>query len=226
MHKSDGLAMRTPLYGFVSTFTHFNAATKYISDKVSIHAAKKAAQLLARAQAKANAQSNNENKSTADELDSKVDYPKSKHEHNFDGYVSTICNNALIKFANKAKPEDAEKLMQMSIDREVKHFCSNIVYEAIIRIGNSLRDIIGNGKVKTISDTMVRNTIRQMHVMTGVSYDAFNTHTTQAMAKFNEIRVSRRAERKAERNTTNDKVNKSQLKQEKTVDNDDPEYDE
>ena len=250
LRRSDGYLKRTPLYRFAMTFNHFDAANKYLADKVNMDKAKKAAAALAKAQAKLAAHeakveasrqavdgdkdndkhdAKSVDKSATDKHDAKsvksdefrLEYPKSTYEYSFDGYVGTICNNTLVKFANSAKPEDKEKLMQMSINKEVKQFCANLVYEAIVRIGDSLRDTV-ESRAKTISDAMVKNAIRQIHIMTGSQCDAFDKHQAVAMVKFNEIRKSRRDERKAERDaaaksTTNEKsTEKSSDKPKKT----------
>ena len=125
------------------------------------------------------------------------DYPKMKQLYSFDGYINTICNNVKFRLAETTTTDaDKEKIHGVSVGREFKQFCSFIVYEAILRIGESLRKTVEHGKVKTISDKMVTDVLQQIHTLSGVSYDTVNQRMVSAMSKFKELRAKKADERK------------------------------
>ena len=133
-------------------------------------------------------------------------YPAPKQLYSFDGYINTICNNVKIHMAEAASESDKERILGISVGREFKMFCSNIVYEAILRIGDSLREIVECGKVRTISDKMVNDVLRQIHTMSGVSFETVRTKMDDSMRKFKELRLKKADEKKKAEKKNEDPV--------------------
>jgi hypothetical protein len=182
--QTDGFSERVPLHPFVSTLSNYSAAVDWIDNCRDVREQVK--QLKAEGQ----------------EIESAdlPEYPDPKYKYDFEGYVGEICRSVKMRKAEKAET-DAEKALYLetSVSREFKQFCSHIVYEAILRIGYSLRLSVKRSGVKTISDAMVQYVLEQIHAICGIDYSVTEKAMTERLTRFGEWRAERKDERKRKR---------------------------
>ncbi len=72
------------------------------------------------------------------------------------------------------------------------------MYEAILRIGDSLRNAVRFQNVKTISDNMVYHVLQQIHSLCGVDYEQTETRMNERLTRFEAWRVERSEARATE----------------------------
>lgn len=121
-------------------------------------------------------------------------YPNPPYDEDFDGYVSDICRSVRSKLATQ-NPACAE----VSISSEFKRFCSNILYETILRIGSVLKTEVVFSSVKTVSDRLMFHAIRQIHSAYGLEFDSVQADITERLKKFSKWRDARRQKSKTKR---------------------------
>lgn len=99
-------------------------------------------------------------------------FPVVPGAHEFFGYVSEVCRSVKLRLARHAETEAQKNAyLSISLTREFRLFCSNMVYEAIMRVGSCLRQLIKWNGTKTINDSLVYHVLEQMHSCMGVAYE-------------------------------------------------------
>jgi len=98
-------------------------------------------------------------------------YPDPEYDTDFSIYVGYICDSVRVIMAKEAKTEeDREKILHTNTGSSLKSFCSNVIVEAIFRIGLSLKLSLKNGSAKTVTEHMVHSAVEQIHILFGVKY--------------------------------------------------------
>lgn len=83
-------------------------------------------------------------------------FPEPNYDKDFGNFVGNICKSVCIELAkNEKKKERADLFLSTSISRDFKQFCSNVVYEIILRVGRVLNTLLSNSGVKTVSDELL-----------------------------------------------------------------------
>jgi hypothetical protein len=187
LYRSKGYEERVPLDKFVKTFDNYQAALDWIDECYEL---KEEVRRL---------------KSAGELVDYEMpEYPSPDYDYGFDGYVTEICRSVKMQMAKEKKSEAEKELhLNVSVNKEFKQFCSYIVYEAILRIGNCLRESVEQSGVKTISDDIVMHVIRQIHHVCGLNFDAIEAEAAkhgmsmeQRLAKYAKWKATRKEKRK------------------------------
>jgi hypothetical protein len=177
---ADSSDARIPLDSFVKTFENYSIALNWID------ACKEVREEVATLKA--------EGKGV--EFTYPV-YPELGYDYDFEGYVGEICRSVKMRLSeDQVSDEDKSKYLDTSVSREFKKFCSYVVYEAILRIGACLRKSVERSGVKTISDTMVKYVLEQIHNVCGMDYDVTDTVMTNRLEQFAKWRIERKDERR------------------------------
>ena len=90
--------------------------------------------------------------------------------------------------SKKAAPK---KVYDINVSTEFKNFCSSVVCEFLVRIGNMLKNEISTRGIKTVNDTIIGAVISQYHIVCGVEpsstvefiHDIISKHATQTKEK-------------------------------------------
>jgi hypothetical protein len=97
------------------------------------------------------------------------DKPSSKlldKKENFTFYVADICKKIKSNFGS---PELKDKYASCNISKEFKEFCSNLIVEKIVHIGQMLKTEAQLRGVKTINDQIIKIMIHHMHTACGLN---------------------------------------------------------
>lgn len=184
--ESDDFPARVPLSNWVRTFEAYADGSKWVSDSYQKLVDFKAA----RAEGK------------QAELTKPV-YPEGNYDYDFSNYVGEIFRTVRAEMASSAKTdEDKAKCLNVTISSDFKKFCSHMICNAIMRIGHCLRDSVDRCRMKTISDSLVWHTIRQVHNMCGMPYEHLEEKMVASLKKFVVWRQQRKDKRRDERKKT------------------------
>lgn len=97
---------------------------------------------------------------------------------------------------NKEHVDSVRKLiLTLQNSREAKRFCSYLIYDAICRIGKSLKETVDYEGVKTVSDSMVMHVLRLLHTSHGVDFSKMEAHIQSSLLKFSEVSKKKRSAR-------------------------------
>lgn len=86
-------------------------------------------------------------------------------------------------------------ILTLQNSREAKRFCSYLIYDAICRIGKSLKETVDYEGVKTVSDSMVMHVLRLLHTSHGVDFSKMEAHIQSSLLKFSEVSKKKRSAR-------------------------------
>lgn len=133
--------------------------------------------------------------STASMTEPEYPAPKTKHEYTFDGYILDICRSVRMRMAERY-PEKRDTYLMLSNAKAFKSFCSNIVYETILRVGNTIKRKVEEGKTKTVSGGLVRSVIGDLHTLCGINPNPTFVLIDAALHQYDAWRVQKREENK------------------------------
>lgn len=116
------------------------------------------------------------------------DYPKIYEDnYSFTGYVVDICREVRKRLAAaETDPKKKELLISTNVSNDFKQFCSYILYEIIMRIGDNLKILVEASGVKTVSDAMVYQTLQQIHTTCGMDYQKTRLVMQEHLIKFSQ----------------------------------------
>lgn len=116
------------------------------------------------------------------------DYPKIYEDnYSFTGYVVDICRDVRKRLAAaETDPKKKELLISTNVSNDFKQFCSYILYEIIMRIGDNLKILVQSSGVKTVSDAMVYQTLEQIHTTCGMDYQKTRLVMQEHLVKFSQ----------------------------------------
>jgi hypothetical protein len=196
--NTSGFNERVPLNRFVCTLNCYLDANDFLTEYESVKTQNKALKADNKEELPAvkyvDEDENGEYKST---FVRRSQYDKNDHAADFETYVNDICRSVKLRLSEEAKTTEAKELYQsVNIGQEVKRFCSYVIYESILRIGELLRLSVVREGVKTISDKMVHYVLQQIHVVNGIDFDRTNTEMLAHLVKFTATRVLRKADRR------------------------------
>ena len=127
--------------------------------------------------------------------------PDPDYKYDFSSYVADICRSVRSRLAAaETDKERKENLLNSSVSRNFKRFCSYVVYETILRIGAFLRETVERANVKTISDSMVWYAIKQIHNITGIDFQTVHDTMTTRLEFFEKFKDERKEARKNNKN--------------------------
>jgi hypothetical protein len=113
------------------------------------------------------------------------DYPDPKYEENFEGYVVEICRSVRMQLASTQKTAaDKAKFHNIKVSENFKRFCSIIVYEAILRIGAHLKEVVHLKDVKTVNEEIMYHTLRQVSNICGIPFEPIRLDMKNRLEKF------------------------------------------
>jgi hypothetical protein len=121
--------------------------------------------------------------------------PSTRHEYTFDGYILDICRSVRMRMAERY-PERRDTYLMLSNAKAFKSFCSNIVYETILRVGNTIKRKVEEGKTKTVSGGLVRSVVGDLHTLCGISPVPTFAAIDSALRQYDAWRVQKREENK------------------------------
>ena len=90
--------------------------------------------------------------------------------YHFKYYIKEICKNVRIKMANDElnNEDQVQKYTNINISKDFKEFCSDLVIEFIMKLGQILKTEINTRHVKTVNSTIVKSMIYNIHSFCGV----------------------------------------------------------
>jgi hypothetical protein len=109
------------------------------------------------------------------------------HVSAFDSYINDICKWARKSMADSQRGSNdalAEQYASLHVSNPFKRFCSYIVHETIVRIGCALKIPVNSTQTKTISKTLIEDSIKQLHAFCGISYTPIYNNMITAIAKY------------------------------------------
>ena len=121
--------------------------------------------------------------------------PSTRHEYTFDGYILDICRSVRMRMAERY-PERRDTYLMLSNAKAFKSFCSNIVYETILRVGNTIKRKVEEGKTKTVSGVLVRSVVGDLHTLCGISPATTFAAIDAALRQYDTWRTQKREENK------------------------------
>lgn len=125
------------------------------------------------------------------------EFPMVSGAKEFFGYVSEVCRSVKLRLARHAENEaQRNAFLSMSVTREFRLFCSNIVYEAIMRVGDCLRQLVKWNGTKTINDSLVYHVLQQMHSCVGVNYAPVKEHLQKRLSHHMDWRAANKKTKK------------------------------
>jgi hypothetical protein len=123
-------------------------------------------------------------------------YPDPGYEENFEGYVVEICRSVKVQLAEEQKnASDKAKYLNVKISDDFKKFCSNIVYETILRVGKHLKETIALKDVKTVNRPLMMYSLRQLCNICCVDFTEMENDITNRLTKFKSWCEERRKNR-------------------------------
>jgi hypothetical protein len=142
-----------------------------------------------------------------------------EYDDHFDGYVGDICRG--VKMNMQGTAEEKELYASASVSTNFKKFCSSIVYETILRVGNILKNVVSLYSVKTISDSFMYNAIDQIISTCGIDYKDLRQEIETKLATFDTWRKEKRekAKLKVKSAVKTDVVEDDNQNEDKTAEN-------
>jgi hypothetical protein len=133
------------------------------------------------------------------------EYPKAKTEENFEGYVVDICRSLRVRLADKQTDTvEKNKYHNIKISENFKQFCSDIIHESICRIGSHLKETVSLKSVKTVNESLIYYSLRQLCNVCGIDYEPIGSDMETRLAKFTKYCEARRESRRNKRGTSDD----------------------
>ena len=177
IYTTPGYSERMPLASFVETLHNYKTIIQWLNECLEIK------------------DQNKIRKSLEEEPLVKPVYPIAEYMYDFSGYVGEVCRSVRMACAEASPPAEKERYLSANVSAELKRFCSDLINETILRIGNSLKLTVDRENVKTISDSMVYYTLEQLHMLTGCNYATTHSVMSKHMDKFNKWKSDRKLER-------------------------------
>lgn len=159
----DGFSTRVPLAPWVRTLPSYSYAVSYANQqKAPVETSDNKA----------------EQKEPVKADQSKLEYV-SVHSSNvlFKSYVEDLC--LYVQSVQKSS---------LNLSTNFKRFCADLVYSAILRVADCLKQNVSFSGVKTISDGLMRHTIECIHTAAGIDGTALMADLDQRLAKFEAFR--------------------------------------
>jgi len=171
---SDGFNARVSLHPFVQTLPAHATASNWLSEYNAYLVSRK-------------------EKSTDVPLPRVPTY-NSLHDgrENFEGYVVDICRSVRMRLA-VADPERADTYHSIKVSDNFKKFCSDVVYETILRVGAHLKEVVSLKEVKTVNDSLMYHTLRQISNVCGVPWEPIRSEMAARLTKYAAYLASRKS---------------------------------
>jgi hypothetical protein len=130
------------------------------------------------------------------------EYPDPEYDENFEGYVVEICRSVRMQMASEQKvAADKAAYHNIKISEYFKKFCSIIIYESILRIGDHLKETIALKDVKTVNETLMYHSLRQLCKICGIDFASIEADMKVRLEKFKVFCNNRREKRRNKRKT-------------------------
>lgn len=181
---TDGFEQRVPLHNLVQTLPAYRRAMAWVDAKLEAKEAKKT----------------KDSEETEESEDNLNFDPPTKYAYDFDSYASEICRSVKIQLAEQETDAAMkEQYINASVSREFKEFCSQVIYETILRIGAALKIDVESSGVKTISDEIVLKVLKLLHSNCGVEFASSWTVMQEKLRQYETTRAQYKNTRKTAR---------------------------
>jgi hypothetical protein len=184
-----------PLDKFVRTLDAYNDATNWLQ-LCETERAKFLNEKKLRKSSKKDKDNDNDNEEENDKIakfeEPVYPEPNPEQEYNFNNYINDICRHVRMQLAEEVKSDNEKYELYQSLhsSQSFKNFCSYIVYQTIVRIGSSLKFTIENDNKKTISASLMTNTINNICLICGINANSTMSHIDNSIHKYNEYKQS------------------------------------
>jgi hypothetical protein len=184
----EGFEQRFPLYPLIVNLDTFKQAQEYLNKPP-------AAKVVAVVPATTDVDDSSDEKSDAPvkkvkvEKDTDVftlDGVSLDTQYQFRYYIAESCRETRMDLAKSAVDADGELMAvynHTSVSKIFKNFCSTLICEFLMRIGNMLAKEIETRGIKTVNDTIIGTVISHYHTVCGVdetaTIDFIRTVTTK-----------------------------------------------
>jgi hypothetical protein len=164
------------LFNFVRNLDSYTECMKWIDECDAAHAEYKKAKVT-----------------DADTKEVDIPFPGPKHSNTFEGYAGEICKSVKRWVADSCDDEQLKaRYIGTSVSKGFKRFCSYIVYDTIITIGNSLKLLVEKSDVKTISNSMVTHLLQQLHNLCNIDYEVTAEEMKVKLDQFSKWKTERK----------------------------------
>lgn len=114
------------------------------------------------------------------------EYPDPKYDETFENYVGDICKSVRYHMAvnDTLGLNDKDKYYRLQIKADFKKFCSIIIYESVLRVGNFLKEYLVMHNVKTVKEQLMYHALKQISNLCGIDYTPVEVELKQNLEKF------------------------------------------
>jgi hypothetical protein len=177
VQQSEDFTTRVPLYRWISTLDSYTTFSNWVAQ---------CSRERAEFEAKRKENSGVEYEQTP--------YPSTANEKEFTSYAYGICRSVRTRMASELLNNEVHDL---SFSREFKAFCSNLVYDAIIRLCATLKDRVAYSHVKTASNEMVVSVLRECCSNLGINFEPMRSVMLERLTKHADKCKERREQRES-----------------------------
>ena len=139
----------------------------------------------------------------------KLDELPHDKQHQFRYYIGETCREVRMRLAQTEKDENGDCMSvynYTSVSKVFKNFCSTLICEFLMRIGQMLEQEIITRGIKTVNDTVIKTVISHYHIVSGVSdVDTFK-FMRETTNKYYDYVSKRQEKRKAKKGEKSDLV--------------------
>lgn len=197
----EGFEQRFPLYPLIVNLDTFKQAQEYLNKPP-------AAKVVAVVPATTDVNDSSDEKSDAPvkkvkvEKDTDVftlDGVSLDTQYQFRYYIAESCRETRMDLAKSAVDADGELMTvynYTSVSKIFKNFCSTLICEFLMRIGNMLAKEIETRGIKTVNDTIIGTVISHYHTVCGVDETATIDFIRTVTTKYYKYVAERQKKRK------------------------------
>ena len=203
--SKPGFAERFPLYPLIVNLDTFKQAQKYLQDQAA--PAKKYGESVVVAEETADDSKDDENESDVDKVikpDKNTDIFTLNgltldKQYQFRYYIGESCREVrmdLVAAVVEGDEKASEVYNYTSVSKIFKNFCSTLVCEFLMRIGQMLGKEIETRNIKTVNDIVIGTVISHYHIVCGVEEKATFDFIRNATSKYYSYVSNRQETRK------------------------------
>jgi hypothetical protein len=179
-----GFKERFPLYSLIENLSVYKNAVKSVENDVKLKHIKLSKKNTLSTETtdlsiEADSQSDNSNDDLC--VDKK---------YQFKYYISEICRSVRMRLINENKDSNETDTLNntyTSISKTFKKFCSSLIFEFLVKLGDMLTVEVDARCIKTVNNSIVYTVIQQYHIAVNVPFDESLKFMKSSSAKYSEF---------------------------------------